>query len=107
MVCYDEEMKADALFVIACFIMIYVAWVVTGGPTRPISTAGPYITPVTRSGEESQGYRVTPPVNPLDANAYPRQIGGVPTVIGRPAAESQPTTNTTNTTNGSIDLHAN
>lgn len=100
-------MKADAVLVLACLLMIYVAWVVTGGPTRPISTAGPYITPVTRPGEESQGYRVTPPVNPLEPGAYPRQVGGAPAVIGRPAAEPRPTTNTTNTTNGSIDLHAN
>ena len=101
-------MKADALFVIACLFMVYLAWVITGGPNRPISKAGPYITPVTRPGEESQGYRVTPPVNPLDENAYPRQVGGASAVISRPSPEPRPTqTAPQDTSRGSIDLHAN
>ena len=56
-------MKADALFVLTCIIFIFVAWVVTGGPTRAISTAGPFITPITVPGERAQGYRITAPPN--------------------------------------------
>lgn len=69
-------MKADALFVILCIVLLYVAWVATGGPSRPISRAGPYITPVTRPGEESQGYRLQAPANPVDPRSYPRQVTG-------------------------------
>lgn len=67
-------MKADALFVFMAFFFLFIAWVVTGGPSRSASTAGPFITPVTRSGEESQGYRITAPTNPVNTNSYPRQV---------------------------------
>lgn len=102
-------MKADALFVIACLFMIYVAWIVTGGPTRPISKTGPYITPITRSGEESQGYRVTPPTNPLSPESYPRQVGGATEVISRPTANERTTSGTAPANSagtGSVDLYA-
>jgi len=49
-------MKADALFFLAIFLFIFVAWVSTGGPKRPISFAGPFITPVTNTGQEQEGY---------------------------------------------------
>jgi hypothetical protein len=95
-------MKADALLVIACLVMIYVAWIVTGGPSRPISKAGPYITPITRSGEQSQGYRVTPPTNPLNPESYPRQVGGETPVITGPVQPGHATTESS----GSVDLYA-
>ena len=98
-------MKADALFVIACLFMIYLAWIVTGGPSRPISKAGPYITPVTRPGEESQGYRVTPPTNPLDPESYPRQVGGRTEIITGPT-QPERRTSTTTAPSGSVDLYA-
>ncbi len=69
-------MKADGLFVIMAIVFIFIAWVATGGPTRPIATAGPFITPVTRPGEESQGYRFLVPTNPIDTSSYPKQIPG-------------------------------
>lgn len=74
-------MKTDGLFVIMCIVFIFVAWVASGGPTRPISQAGPFITPVTRSGEESQGYRQLAPTNPINTSSYPKQIGGTTTRI--------------------------
>ena len=69
-------MRADALFVITMLFFLFVAWVATGGPSRPIATAGPYITPVSRTGEESQGYRVSAPTNPINGASYPKQING-------------------------------
>lgn len=69
-------MKADGLFVITAIAFIFIAWVATGGPTRPISSAGLFITPVTRPGEESQGYHLLAPTNPIDTSSYPKQIGG-------------------------------
>lgn len=92
-------MKADAFLVIMCLVMIYIAWIVTGGPSRPISKTGPYITPITRSGEESQGYRVTPPTNPLTPESYPRQVGGATEVITGPGR-------TPTQSSGSVDLNA-
>ncbi len=76
-------MKADGLFVITAIIFIFVAWVATGGPTRPIARQGPFITPVTRSGEESQGYRGLAPTNPINSGSYPRQIGGATATISK------------------------
>ena len=72
-------MRADALFVITMVFFLFVAWVATGGPTRPIATAGPYITPVSRTGEESQGYRVAAPANPINGSTYPKQVNGAAT----------------------------
>lgn len=97
-------MKADALLVIACLVMIYVAWIVTGGPSRPISQAGPFITPITRPGEESQGYRVTPPTNPLSPESYPRQVGGGTQTISRPTAGTRQSTQTG--ASGALDMYA-
>jgi hypothetical protein len=74
-------MKTDGLFVIICIVFIFAAWVATGGPSRPISSAGLFITPVTRSGEESQGYRLIAPANPIDTNSYPKQVAGGGTTI--------------------------
>jgi len=67
-------MKADGLFIFMCLLFLFAAWFVTGGPLRPIATAGPYITPVARPGEESQGYRITAPANPVNPATYPKQI---------------------------------
>jgi hypothetical protein len=47
---------ADAWFVIGIFIFAFVLWVSTGGPTRPISFAGPYITPITDVDDTQSGY---------------------------------------------------
>lgn len=69
-------MRADGLFVVMMIFFLFVAWVATGGPSRPIATAGPYITPVARTGEESQGYRISAPVNPVNGASYPKQING-------------------------------
>lgn len=67
-------MKPDALFVILCVVLLYVAWVVTGGPSRAFSTGGPFITPVTKPGEQQQAYKLNAPANPVDPKAYPKQI---------------------------------
>lgn len=49
-------MYGNAFFFFAMILFLFVAWVATGGPDRPISTAGPFITPVTNVGQEQQGY---------------------------------------------------
>jgi hypothetical protein len=80
-------MKTDGLFVIMCLVFIFIAWVATGGPSRQISTAGPFITPVTRSGEESQGYKLMAPTNPIDTTSYPRQVSGHATSTFTPTTD--------------------
>jgi hypothetical protein len=42
--------------VIGIFIFAFILWVSTGGPTRPISFAGPYITPITDVDDTQSGY---------------------------------------------------
>lgn len=49
-------MRADIFFIIAVFVFIFIAWTATGGPERPISWAGPFITPVKTIGDEQVGY---------------------------------------------------
>ncbi len=86
-------MKEGVIFVIVMIIFIYAAWVATGGPSNAMSHAGPWITPVTRSGEQQQGYHVTPPANPLDPSAYPKQVKTTPqTVISAPDNYTRTTT---------------
>jgi hypothetical protein len=46
----------DGLFFFGVFFFFFVAWIAGGGPSKPISFAGPYITPVTSSGNAQSGY---------------------------------------------------
>lgn len=49
-------MRADILFFVGIFAFLFVAWVSTGGPQRPISFSGPFITPITNVNQEQRGY---------------------------------------------------
>src|SRR5882757_1001106 len=49
-------MQTDLLFFIAVFIFIFVVWVATGGPDRPISFAGPYLYPIETTGVKATAY---------------------------------------------------
>lgn len=82
-------MKEGIVLTIVVIVFLYAAWVATGGPSRAMSTAGPWITPVMRPGEEQQGYRTTAPVNPVDPSAYPRQVGNVDARIQVPHTYSR------------------
>ena len=46
----------DGFLIILGLIFLFCVWVYTGGPTRPISFAGPYITPITNVGQSQSGY---------------------------------------------------
>lgn len=50
----------DGAFILAFFLFFFAAWVASGGPTKPISFAGPYITPVTTVGTTQTGYGTFP-----------------------------------------------
>ena len=49
-------MKSDGLFFLGIIVFFFILWFATGGPTRPMSFAGPYITPITDVGTVSLGY---------------------------------------------------
>lgn len=51
-------MKGDAFFFLGIFIFIFVVWAATSGPTRPISFSGPFLTPLTATGE-THGYYIS------------------------------------------------
>lgn len=49
-------MKGDGLFFLGIIAFFFILWYATGGPTRPISFAGPYITPITDIDTVQEGY---------------------------------------------------
>ncbi|MDB5265380.1 MAG: hypothetical protein JWM39_93 [Parcubacteria group bacterium] len=50
---------SDGAFILAVFFFFFAAWLASGGPTKPISFAGPYITPITSVGTIQTGYGST------------------------------------------------
>ena len=52
-------MQSDLFLFFGILILIFVVWVATGGPSRPISFAGPYITPITTTGVKATGYSLS------------------------------------------------
>lgn len=53
-------MKGDGLFFLGILAFFFILWFATGGPSRPISFAGPYITPITDVDTVQEGYGDTP-----------------------------------------------
>jgi len=49
-------MRSDLFLFFGILIFIFVVWIATGGPSRPISFSGPYITPITTTGGSATGY---------------------------------------------------
>lgn len=49
-------MNSDASFFLGVIAFFFILWLYTGGPTRPISYAGAYITPITGLGQTQVGY---------------------------------------------------
>jgi hypothetical protein len=49
-------MQHDALFFVGVFIFIFLVWVATGGPTHPISFAGPFLSSPTTAGNITTYY---------------------------------------------------
>ena len=46
----------DGMLFLVGIIFFFILWVVSGGPTKPISFAGPFITPITNVGQTQKGY---------------------------------------------------
>ncbi len=49
-------MRSDALFFFVVILFFFVLWYASGGPTKPISFAGPYISPITDVDTVQEGY---------------------------------------------------
>lgn len=49
-------MRGDLFFFLGILILFFVVWVASGGPSRPISFAGPYLNPITTTGTTAQPY---------------------------------------------------
>lgn len=56
-------MRSDAFFFIGIFLFIFVVWVASGGPDRPISFTGPYLKPITNTGTRAEAYGTLPEIN--------------------------------------------
>lgn len=49
-------MRADFFTFLGILILLFVLWVSTGGPSRPISFSGPYLNPIQTTGTTAQPY---------------------------------------------------
>lgn len=49
-------MQSDGLFFLAIMVFFFVLWLAGGGPTKPFSFSGPFITPITDVGQSQVGY---------------------------------------------------
>ncbi len=49
-------MQGDGWLFVGILVSIFVLWLATGGPDRPISWSGPYITPLVGPGDVGEGY---------------------------------------------------
>lgn len=47
---------SDGILFAGILLFFFVLWFISGGPTRPISFSGPYITPITDVGDVQSGY---------------------------------------------------
>jgi hypothetical protein len=73
----------QAWAVIAIFVFVFILWVSTGGPTKPISFAGPYITPITDVGDVQDGYGEDIQIGSDNNNDSGSRIWSVKSVAGR------------------------
>ena len=49
-------MQNEFLFFLAMMVFFFALWIAGGGPSKPISWSGPFITPVTDTGQSQIGY---------------------------------------------------
>ncbi|HEX5774729.1 MAG TPA: hypothetical protein VFY28_02075 [Candidatus Paceibacterota bacterium] len=52
-------MSSDGVFFLGVLLFFFFVWLAGGGPARPISFAGPYITPITNVDQTQAGYGST------------------------------------------------
>ncbi|MES2931745.1 MAG: hypothetical protein V4682_03560 [Patescibacteria group bacterium] len=69
-------MKGDGIFFLGVLAFFFILWFATGGPTKPISFAGPYITPITDIDSVQQGYGDTPTVDFRSGSVWSNLMSG-------------------------------
>lgn len=47
------------MFIIGVFVFIFIFWVLSDGPSKPISFAGPYLHPITGPGQTAKPYGIS------------------------------------------------
>ena len=47
------------MFIVGIFVFIFIFWVISGGPSKPISFAGPYLHPITGPGQTAKPYGIS------------------------------------------------
>lgn len=69
-------MKGDGIFFLGVLAFFFILWFATGGPSKPISFAGPYITPITDVDTVQEGYGDTPAVDFRSDSVWSNIMGG-------------------------------
>lgn len=69
-------MKGDGIFFLGVLAFFFILWFATGGPSKPISFAGPYITPITDVDTVQEGYGDTPAVDFRSGGVWSNIMGG-------------------------------
>ncbi|HYF29044.1 MAG TPA: hypothetical protein VEA36_01605 [Candidatus Paceibacterota bacterium] len=77
---------SDGILFLAIFLFFFLLWFVSGGPTRPISFAGPYITPITDVDDTQFAYDSDEPFFSPDFNLF----GGTNLQAGDAYANASP-----------------
>lgn len=60
---------SDGFFFLSIFFFLFTAWVAGGGPSKPISFSGPFITPITAPGVTQNGYGSTADIHASISNS--------------------------------------
>lgn len=63
----------DGFIIIGLIVLLFVVWVASGGPARPISYSGPYLNPITQTGTTAQAYGNPSQYSPINSTI---SIGG-------------------------------
>lgn len=69
-------MKGDGIFFLGVLAFFFILWFATGGPSKPISFAGPFITPITDVDSVQEGYGSTEPVDFRARSVWSDIMGG-------------------------------
>lgn len=69
-------MKGDGIFFLGVLAFFFILWFATGGPSKPISFAGPYITPITDVDVVQEGYGDTPAADFGSGSIWSDFMGG-------------------------------
>jgi hypothetical protein len=95
-------MQSDGVFILGIFLLFFLIWAFAGGPSRPISFAGPFITPITNEGQTQTAYgpqlKVGGTIDLPGAALTATERAATTTAVQTTATSAPQTTNTTHKT---------